>query len=107
MENAKLKVIKDRFILRLSDKFETLRALSLLNLESARVDLLFEQWDIELYKDNKIPSKTDLEKFYLSDIVTVEQWHGEMDKIGYSGKYRNWYFQLMELKKESKKDVAT
>jgi len=102
MEDAKLKVIKDRFILRLSDKFETLRALSLLNLESARVDLLFEQWDIELFKDNKIPSKTDLEKFWLNDVIGNESWHDEMDKIGYSVKYRNWYFSLMEKKKEPK-----
>lgn len=102
MENAKLKVIKDRFILRLDDKFETLRKLSLLNLESARIDLLFEQWDIELFKDNKIPSKTDLEKFWLNVVINDDEWHDEMDKIGYSGKYRNWYFELMEKKKEVK-----
>lgn len=104
MENAKLKVIKDRFILRLSDKFETLRHLSLLNLESARVDLLFEQWDIELFKDNKIPSKTDLEKFFLSNIITETIWLDEMDKLGYSEKYRGWYLMLLYEKKKTKKE---
>lgn len=99
LEGKKIKVIKDRFVLRLADKFETLRELSLLDLESARVDLLLEQWDIELFKDNKIPSKTDLEKFWLNDIITEVIWHEEMDKIGYSEKYRGWYFDLMKTKK--------
>ena len=100
MESAKLKVIKDRYILRLNDKFETLRELNLLDLDPGRVDLLLQQWDIAIFKDNKIPSKTDLEKFWLNEVISKESWHEEMDKIGYNIKYRNWYFSLMEKKKE-------
>lgn len=107
LEGAKIKVIKDRFILRLADKFETLRELSLLNLESGRVDLLIEQWDIEIFKDNKIPSKTDLEKFWLQLVITDDEWHVEMERIGYSTKYRNWYFQLMDKKMGAKESVTT
>jgi len=102
LEGSKLKVIKERFILRLSDKFETMRELSLLNLDAKRVDLLFEQWEIELFKDNKIPSKSDLEKFWLNNVINDDEWHEEMDKIGYKGKYRNWYFVLMEAKRKGK-----
>lgn len=106
MESAKLKVIKDRYILRLSDKFETLRELSLLNLESARVDLLFEQWEIELFKDNKIPTKADLEKFWLKEVISEPTWYEEMDKKGYSLRYRAWYFELMEEKKAAIEEAA-
>lgn len=101
LQKKELKVIEERYTGRLIDKFEALRKLSLMNLPAKQVDLLLETWDLDLLKDRKIPSKTDLEKFFLAGIIKEPEYREEMDKLGYSIRYTDWYFKLLVGKKGS------
>lgn len=99
LQTKKLKVIEEKYTLRLIDKFEAMRELNALNLPSDQINLLLDEWNIDIYKDRKIPSKTDLEKFFLQGIIDEETYIQEMDKLGYSFKYIQWYLAALIIKK--------
>ena len=98
MSDARVKLIKDKYLLRIQDKFDTRRDLNLLNLESNQIENYLELWDLEIIKDYKFPSKTDLEKFYAEKIIDEKIYREEMNRLGYSNKYTNWYFKLLQTK---------
>jgi len=107
MEKKQLDIIKTKFVHRYIDKFESLRLLSLLNLPYKQQQLLMEEWELELMKDNKLPSKTDLEKFFLQGIISTDQYNYEMNKLGYNAEYTGWFRKVLELKKGVDTDVTT
>jgi len=98
LQDKRLKIIEEKFTKRYIDKFETLRQLSLLNLPYKQQQLLMEAWELDILKDKKMPSKTDLEKFYNNGIINKEKYNDEMDKLGYNKIYVEWYRQLSEHK---------
>jgi hypothetical protein len=102
LEKKQLKIIETKFTNRYVDKFETLRQLSLLNLPYKQQELLMQEWELDLMQDNKLPSKTDLEKFFLQNIISVDQYNAEMEKLGYNSEYTGWFRKVLELKKEAK-----
>lgn len=104
-EKQQTDIIKTRFVNRYVDKFETLRQLSLLNLPYKQQQLLMEQWELELMQDNKLPSKTDLEKFFLQSIISTDQYNQEMEKLGYNKEYISWFRKVLEIKKGVTEDV--
>jgi len=99
LQSKRLKIIEEKFTNRYIDKFEMLRQLSLLNLPFKQQQLLMEEWELDILKDKKMPSKTDLDKFFVADIVTKEQYNEEMEKLGYNETYISWYLQIVEKKK--------
>jgi hypothetical protein len=105
LEKKQLKIIETKFTNRYIDKFETLRQLSLLNLPYKQQELLMQEWELDLMQDNKLPSKTDLEKFFLGHVITDTEYIQEMAKLGYNGIYTNWYLQMISKKWKGKADV--
>ena len=105
LEKKQIGIIETKFVNRYIDKFEALRLLSLLNLPYKQQNLLMEQWELDLMQDNKLPSKTDLEKFFLQDIISTDQYNYEMSKLGYNKEYTSWFRKVLELKKGVKENV--
>jgi hypothetical protein len=99
IQKKRIEITREKYINRLIDKFDALKELAMLNLPHKQTDLLLEEWDLDLFRDKKFPSKTDLEKFYLQDIIKQEQYIEEMDKLGYSHKYIVWYLAVLIKKK--------
>jgi len=99
LQDKRLKIIEEKFTNRYINTFETLRQLSLLNLPYKQQQLLLEAWELDLLKDKKMPSKTDLEKFYLKGIINKDKYNEEMDKLGYNSAYVSWYRQLIDDKR--------
>jgi len=85
--------IKDRYINNLINKPDAQRQLDALDLESLQVEILLEKWDIQVFKDRKVPSKTDLKKFLHLGIITTDQFRQEMEKLGYNYLYAQWFEQ--------------
>jgi len=98
-QKKRLKLIEERFVNRYIDKFEALRQLGRLNLPYKQTNLLMEEWELDLLQDKKLPSKTDLEKFFLADIIDSERYYVEMEKLAYNRKYIDWYHQILVKKK--------
>lgn len=93
-EKAKIKLIGDKYINRLIDKFQAFRDLNLLNLPSEQVSILMTTWDLKIIKNVKLPSKTDIAKFFKAKIIDEKIYIEEMDRLGYSEHYSSMYLQL-------------
>lgn len=72
-------------------KDEARQQLNNLAVPSNRVSLLIERWMIKNISETKLPSKTDLDKFYRKGIIDDNSYMQEMYKLGYSNKYIGWY----------------
>jgi len=66
------------------------------NLPAKRVTTLFDKWNIRIYKDRKLPSKTDLDKFYKAGLIELLDYSSELAKLGYPEKYIALYSALLE-----------
>jgi hypothetical protein len=89
-----IKNIGDKFKLNLINELEVRRQLGLLNLLSERVDVLIETWTIDKYDDTKIPSKTDLDKFFRYGIIDEDTYQQELKRLGYTVQSVQWYLSL-------------
>lgn len=90
--------IKDRFQNNFADEFETRSRLNSLNLTGERIAILMDKWKIKKLIDVKLPSKSDLDKFLAAKIITLDIYRIEMDRLGYSFKYIEWYEKLSGIK---------
>jgi hypothetical protein len=70
--------------------------LSKLNLPSKRVSTLFSTWNIKIYKNRKLPSKTDLDKFLKANVINFDTYAEELEKLGYPERYVNMYVALAQ-----------
>jgi len=99
LQDMMLKNIQGRFETNFLTEFEARDKLGQLNLSALKIDALIEKWKLTLFKDVKLPSRTDLDKLYQNDIINEETWRAEMNKIGYGWQYTNWYFDLAKAGK--------
>ena len=98
LQDEMLTNIKDRFQNNLADEFTTRSQLNSLNLTGDRIAVLMDKWKIKKMIDVKVPSKTDLDKFLLNKIITLDIYRQEMDRLGYNFKYIGWYEKLSGIK---------
>lgn len=94
-----IKNVGDKYKLNLIDHFEAEKRLGKLNLPATRITILMETWEIDRYEDTKLPSKTDLDKFYRNKIINQDTYYNEMKRLGYSTRAVDWYVSLVKIKK--------
>jgi len=90
--------IRDRFINNLLEDFEARKQLNNLNLPAIQVDLLMDKWKIKQFKGRKVPSKSDLDKFFRNKIIDEDTYRIEMQRLGYGFQYIDWYFKQVKMK---------
>lgn len=88
--------VKIYFQNNLISKEEARQRLYQLNVPSDRVTLLIERWNIKNISDTKLPSKSDLDKFYRKGIIDDTNYIQEMSRLGYSNKYIGWYLSNLK-----------
>lgn len=93
-EEQAVKNIGDRYKNRLIDERQATVRLNEMNLPATRINLLLDTWKIDLFEDQKLPSKTDLAKLLKAKIITEDDYIQQMDLIGYNFKYTQWYLKL-------------
>jgi hypothetical protein len=91
--------VKTRYTNNLMDEVDTRTALTKINLPGARIDGLVEKWTPVRILDQKIPSKTDLDKMMRNEVIDRNTYILEMGRLGYSKTYIDWYLELIDLKK--------
>lgn len=90
-------IIKDQFRIGVIDEYEANRNLIELEISSNRIHQMIESWKILRSKNNKTPSKTNLDEFLTYGIIDVNTYEIEMEKIGYSAKYIDWYLEKLMM----------
>lgn len=98
-EDKLIKNIGDRFKNNLITREQAEDSLNSLNLEGVRIRIILDEWNIDKYEDRKLPSKTDLNKFFLKDIIDEDRYRQEMRKLGYDRVYAEWYIKLSKQNK--------
>jgi len=91
-----VKIIGERYKNRLIDQIKVRSALGELNLKGREIELLITQWNLNLMKDVKFPSKADLDKFFKKGIIDENEYSRQMDLIGYGAMYIDWYRQSIK-----------
>lgn len=93
-QEAAIKNIGERYTNRLMDEAQTRVKLNSMNLPAVRVNLLIDRWKIDLYEDQKLPSKSDLAKMIKNKVINDDVFLRQMDLLGYNFQYANWFLQL-------------
>lgn len=88
--------VKIYFQNNLLSKEEARQKLNQLNVPSSRISLLIERWNIKNISDTKLPSKSDLDKFFRKGIIEDNDYITEMSRLGYSNKYISWYLKNLK-----------
>lgn len=94
--NLQIDNVRDRFIASLINRPDAQARLDALNLPSKQVQAYLDRWELQRYFDKKLPSRTDLNKFWVAKIITDDEYVKEMVKLGYEYKYIQWYKSLTE-----------
>jgi len=95
-QSAAIATIKARYTANLIDRADAQRLLDGLNIPAAQVTLWLQRWDVSIIESPKLPSKTDLDKFYIAEVISADQYNLEMMKLGYGNIYISWYKQMAD-----------
>lgn len=98
---ALTKVVHDKYTGALITDGEARSALIQLQYAAPRIAELMEVWIAERAKGAKLPSKTDLDKFFKAGLIPEEAYKQELATLGYSSKYIGWYVGLAKKGVES------
>jgi Trp operon repressor len=98
VQNLLIDAVKTRFVNNLMDEMDARGSLMKNNLPGARIDALIEKWTPVRILDQKIPSKTDLDKMLKAGIIDEAVYVDEMTRLGYNMTYIGWYLALHKTK---------
>lgn len=97
-ENVKLYIdsTKERFLLGVDTETEARSTLNKLNLRGSKIDALLENWSIDQYKYQALPTKAELNALLINKVITEGQWRTIMTRHGFSFEHQSWYLKLLE-----------
>lgn len=98
LEVKKLANIQFRFVNNFATESETTTELNKLALRGEQIAVLIDEWKIDIFEDRKLPSKTDLDKFFKAKIIDLDIYQAEMSKLGYNKEYIEWFSKLLRAK---------
>jgi len=88
----RIALTKEKFLSSLVTEMEARNLLVSYGVEIARINELLDRWTVQVLKNAKLPSKTDLDKFVRSEVINEDGYRVEMSKLGYSDYYINLYW---------------
>lgn len=91
-------VIGEQYKNNLISEQEATRKLYELDLPAAKVDGLFNQWDLRKVENLRLPTKTDLESMLMYSIIEPDDYIDIMYRLGYSMQHIEWYIKLFYYK---------
>lgn len=91
MQDDVIDNIKERYTQNLIELHDARVMLNNLNLPATQIDILLDRWELKKWKDIKMPSKSDLDKFFKTKIINEDTYTQQMKKLGYSAVYIRWY----------------
>uniref|UniRef100_A0A6M3LCZ5 Uncharacterized protein n=1 Tax=viral metagenome TaxID=1070528 RepID=A0A6M3LCZ5_9ZZZZ len=97
-ENIRLHTdtLKDRFLLGVDGEATTRSSLNKLGLRGSKIDALVDNWKVDQYKYEALPSKAELSELLITRVISEGQWREIMSRHGYSYQVQSWYLKLLE-----------
>jgi len=75
---------------------QAINELGKLDLGGAEQNSLMTLWDSEKLSKLKMPSKKDLDSFFSGGIINENVYRLELQNLGYTGNYLEWYVALIK-----------
>lgn len=91
LQDQQIKNIEERYTNNLISRPDAKRFLDALDLPDKQVSIYLERWELTLYKNTKLPSKSDLTKFIQHGVINADEFRAEMARLGYNYQYTTWY----------------
>lgn len=91
MVKETVKYIGLQYVANQIDQTEVYRQLGTLNLPSEQMSRYIREWDLKRLAKTKLLTSEVLVKFKKQGVITAGEFEGEMDGLGYSQKYIEWY----------------
>lgn len=79
---------------------ETRDALGQLGVGSSEIAVYLEEWGISRATKVKRPSRANLDKFFKGGVINVASYRDQMDRLGYSGLYVDWYLAALAVERQ-------
>jgi len=89
-------ISEDQYKLGMQSENETRSALLKLNLRGSKIDALMDQWTLEKYKYEDLPTRSELDSMLVQKIITEGNWREVMTRRGFSFEHQQWYLKLIE-----------
>jgi hypothetical protein len=87
--------IKTMFTNRFIDETTARTKLAALNLRGNQIDVLMENWQLDIITSIKQPTKAELDNLVKREIITLTQYTNELGNLGYTTEKIGWYVQLL------------
>jgi len=71
-----------------------------LGVDSSEIDADLEVWNITRQSRTKRPSRTNLDKFFRSGVIDINSYRGQMERLGYSDMYVDWYLASLAIERQ-------
>lgn len=91
----RIDLVKDKYLANLYNVDQARNALIGYGVTLERVAELLDRWGVQVVKNAKLPSKTDLDKFVRAKVLDEASYRSEMTKLGYSTYYIDLYWQYL------------
>jgi len=91
----RIDLTKEKFLSNLITESGARNLLVSYGVEISRINELLDRWIVQVIKNTKMPSKTDLDKFVRAEVITEDGYRIEMSKLGYSEYYINLYWKYL------------
>uniref|UniRef100_A0A6H1ZU05 Putative carbamoyl phosphate synthetase n=1 Tax=viral metagenome TaxID=1070528 RepID=A0A6H1ZU05_9ZZZZ len=89
-------IIEDQYKLSMTSEAETRSQLNQQNLRGSKIDALMDQWTLEKYKYQDLPTHAELNSLLIEKIINEGQWREVMTRRGYSSQHQAWYLKLID-----------
>lgn len=75
-------------------------ALRALAVGSAEIAVYLEEWSIARTSKVRRPSRANLDKFFKDGVIDVARYRDQMDRLGYSALYIDWYLGALAIERQ-------
>jgi len=87
--------IKEQYLLGLISSSHARTDLNKMGILGSKIDALLEQWELQLYKYQRLPSKADLDRFLVKGIIAENEYKELLTQHGFSFRHIQMYIDDM------------
>jgi hypothetical protein len=95
VQKMNLKAVEERYKLNFISETQARSALNKLNLRGTKIEALIDEWNLELYKYQDLPTKSELNDMLIDKVIDEGSWRELMSRRGYSYEHQTWYLKMI------------
>lgn len=88
--------LKDQYLLGMIDADKARSSMNQAGFRGEKIDNLLAAWNLDFYKYQRLPSKSDLDRFLVKGIITDKEYVNYMQQSGFTKETIAWYLKDME-----------